>query len=170
MLDWRGEKFVIFAPNGLRPIPYARNFCVKAFLQTDCTHLWFVDGDTIPPPKAPYQMLGAEKDAISGVVHVMKVDDDGMQKPAPMVLRRNRDGDLKVAIGEGVEPIAAAGSGCIMFTRRVFKTIDFPWYEDRPWGEVRGSDFLFCEKLQSQKIQLYAHFDVVCLHRKEVEY
>ena len=66
--------------------------------------------------------------------------------------------------------IDAAGSGCILFKREVFEKIAFPWYEERPWGGVRGSDFILCEKMAVAQIPLHAHFGVVCVHRKEVDF
>ena len=167
MRDWN---VTLFAPNGLRPIPYARNFCVKAFLESGCTHLWFVDADTVPGSDALGLLLSAKVAAISGIVRQMKVDTDGTQVPVGIVVRKNDQHQYKEAVGSGVERIDACGSGCILLSREVFDRIPFPWYEERVWGDVRGSDFILGEKLEQVGIPLYAHFGVQCLHRKEVDF
>ena len=67
LIGWlRDYDTILYVPSGLRPIPYARNHCVKAFLASDCSHLWFVDADTLPPPDALDNLLSADVDAISG--------------------------------------------------------------------------------------------------------
>ena len=171
LIPWlRDWDTILYTPSGLRPIPFARNTCVRAFLHSPASHLWFIDADTVPPAETLELFLRANVVAISGVVHQMKVDDDGIQKPVPMVMQRNGNGDLKAAYGEGVELIDACGSGCVLYERQVFERLEFPWYEERPWGDVRGSDFILCEKLADVGIPLHAHFDVVCRHRKEMEF
>lgn len=168
----RNYKVYLYAPTGLRPIPYARNHCVEEFQKSDCSHLWFVDSDTVPPQHALEALLSAQVAAVSGVVHQMRRDTegDGLVKRVGMVMRRNEAGHLKAAGGEGVELIDACGSGCIMFDRGVFEEIQFPWYEERIEGNVRGSDLILCEKLADAGIKLHAHFGVVCVHRKEIDF
>jgi hypothetical protein len=170
---WDRAGIIVHDPSGIRPIPRARNACVLAFMESDATHLWFVDADTVPSADAPDILLGAGRVAVSGVVHQMKVDDDGVQKPVGMVMRRNGNGNLKAAYQTGadpVEPIDACGSGCVMYERGVFETLPFPWYEERPWGPVPGSDLILGEKMAAAGIPLHAHFGVVCVHRKEVDF
>ena len=171
LMPWlRDGGVTLFTPSGLRPIPYARNTCVDAFLKSLCSHLWFVDADTVPPADALDSLLDADEIAVSGVVHQMKVDEDGTQKPVAMVMRRNGDGDLKEARGQGIEPIDACGSGCVMYRRELFEVLERPWYEERPIGAVRGSDLILGEKMAAAQIPLHAHFGVVCVHRKEVDF
>jgi hypothetical protein len=99
----------------------------------------------------------------------MKRDVDGLVKPVGMVVRKDENGELKAALGDGVQRVDRCGSSCILIERWVFEKVEFPWYEDRAWGESRGQDFVFCEKLEEAEIPLFAHFGVVCSHRKEVD-
>ena len=165
--DW---DTILYTPSNLRPIPFARNSCVLAMRHSQATHIWFVDADTVPEYNALELLLRENVQAISGVVPQMKIDEDGMQKPVGMVMRRNSDGDLKAAYGEGVEVIDACGSGCVLYERNVFEKLEMPWYEERPWGPVRGSDLILGEKMAAAGIPLHAHFGVVCGHRKEVDF
>lgn len=171
LIRWlRDYDTILYAPSGLRPIPYARNACVKAFLGSGCSHIWFVDADTVPPRDALDKLLSADLDAVSGIVNQVKRDADGIDKAVGVVVRRNENGELKAAVGTQLERITACGSGCIMLKREVFEKLEFPWYQERAWGAVRGSDFILGEKLEAIGIPLHAHFDVMCTHRKEVEF
>ena len=155
---------------GLRPVSYARNFCVSEFLKLDCEYLWFVDSDTIPPPNAPELLLEPGVDMISGVTYTMKRDSDGVVKRVAMTLRY-ADGEVgyKEYIGEGVEEIDACGMSCCMIHRRVFEAIDPPWFTLGDWDEaIRGEDFRFCQLVKDAGFKIYAHYGVICGHQKLV--
>ncbi len=158
----------VICPEYLRPTSYARNWCAREFLKSDRSHLLFVDADTLPPFDAPKLLLDADKPVVAAVVHQMKLDDDGITKPVPMVARREERGFVPV-YGKGIVEIDTCGFGCVLIEREVFSKIDFPWFEDHPWGEGRGQDFDFCRKAEKADVSLYAHLDVVCRHRKQVD-
>lgn len=170
LLYWgRDERVEVWTPEGLRPIPYARNYCAKRFMDSKHSYLWFIDADTTPTRAALDMLLQADKSMISGLYPLLKMDTDGLRKRVNIVCRRNGAGELKAATGSGVEPIDACGTGCLMIRREVFEQIEFPWFVERSWGEVRGSDFTFCERVRAAGIPIYAHFEVQCRHRKEVD-
>lgn len=156
-----------WAPVGLKPISYARNWCASKFMESDANHFWLIDADISPPKYALGALLSAEKDVVATAVKVMKIDDGGNKMPVNMLMRGN-NGKYYEAHGNGLERIDRAGFGCILFHRRVFEIIPFPWFELKPWGEFRGTDFIFCEKLERAGIPLYARFDVACGNRAEV--
>lgn len=149
----------VFAPEMLKPIGYARNYCVKKFLETKATHFLFIDADVAPEPGVLEKLLTANVDVIAAKVNVMKVDVDGIAKPVPILCRRNASGEMKIHFGKGVERIDRAGTGCMLIKRSVFETIKCPWFESKDWGEVRGTDFNFCEKMEKAGIPLFGHFD-----------
>lgn len=162
----------LFLPTGLRPPAYARNFCVKKLqkMPPEYTHIWFVDDDTTPKrPDALKLLLDADKDVISGVYRVMKMDTDGVKKPVNMVAVDAPDDEYYPVGGTGIGKITASGAGCLLIKREVFDKVPFPWFEDLPWGKTRGQDFVFCKKLAEAGIEMFAHFDVVCSHRVEDE-
>jgi GT2 family glycosyltransferase len=157
----KNYNLTLFAPQKYRPVSYARNFCGKTFLESDHDVIWFVD-DAVVPSKASLEMLlQADKLAISGVARVPKVDSDGITKAVGMVLRKTPEG-YKEAVGRGVERIDAAGFGCMLLRREVFERIEFPWFSEIAWGNFRGEDFGFCEKMKAVGIQLWVHFSVDC--------
>ena len=157
---------VWWTPERLRPISYAKNWCAKKFMESDCTHFWMLDADTIPPSDALDMLLDADCDIVAAVVRTMKLDLDGIVKPVAMLMR-GHEGQYYEASGSGVQSVDRIGFGCVLFKRRVFEMIKFPWFEEKPWGEVRGTDFIFCEKLEELGVPIHGHFDVICQHRKE---
>lgn len=159
-LEWWPE------PTNMRPLSYARNWFGRKFLESEREYFWIVDADTEPPRDALERMLDAEVAVIAAVVKTWKRDLDGITKPVQMLMRQNGDGYYE-AQDYGVKLVDRAGFGCVLFHRSVFENIEFPWFEERPWGEVRGTDFILCEKLEEAGIPIYGHFDIVCAHRKE---
>jgi len=152
----------VFDPEMLKPIGYARNVCVDKFLKTQATHFFLVDADVAPPEDTLEKLLKADVDVIAARVNVMKLDGDGTIKPIHILCRRNKENDLKVYFGQGVERVDRAGFACVLFKRSVFEQIACPWFESKDWGAVRGTDFGFCEKLEKVGIPVHGHFDTNC--------
>ena len=167
---WLKEGCYFFPLSGVRPAAMAYNTCIQAFLDDDSfTHLWFLNHDTVPPIDAMKVLLDADKDLVSGVTPTMKEDSDGVVKPVLMVCRHVEGVDFMPITGEGLVPIDACGTACFMIKRKVLEAIPAPWYEERNWhGQIAG-DFGFCRKASAKGFEIFAHFDVRCVHRKEVD-
>ncbi len=168
ILVWLKSGVTFYAPKGLQPVGYARNNCVEAFLKSEATHLLFVDADTIPHPEALLLLLKADKPIISGIVPAMKRDTDGSMKPVGMVARKLLNEKYLPVQGKGIELIDVCGMACVLIKREVFDKIPCPWFESADWGNNRGEDFSFCNKLSDNNIELWAHFNVQCQHVKEI--
>ncbi len=169
LIPWLKAGIYVWAPSNVRPASFAYNTCVEAFLKTDYTHFWFLNADTIPPVDALKLLLEADKDIVCGITPTLKLDLDGEVKSVPMVCRRVGDLNFKPVLGEGLVPIDACGTACTMIKRELFEAVEAPWYEDRNWhGEMPG-DFRFCCKAKEAGFEIFAHFDVRCIHRKEVD-
>jgi hypothetical protein len=158
----------LFLPNGLKPLSYARNYCVEQFLNSEARYLWMLDDDVSPPLDAIAKLLLADVEVIAASVCQLKVDVDGKTKAVPMLLRKESDGLFYLAEGSSIERIDRAGFACVLFHRSVFEKIPSPWFETRSVGEVRGTDFIFCEKMEKYSIPLYGHFGVQCRQLVEV--
>lgn len=152
----------LIAPVGFKPISYARNYCVDRFLQTEADHMWLIDADTAPPAHALIELLEAKAPVIAASVNQIKRDVNGELKPARLLMSRGEDGQIYSVEGNGVQKIDRAGFACVLFSRWVLEKIGCPWFEERPWGKVRGTDFVFCEKMEQLGIPLYGHFDIQC--------
>ncbi len=117
------------------------------------------------------RLATADCAAITGIYHVLKCDSngDGRVKPVPIVCRKSPKGYRPVLEGRGIEPVDVCGAGCLMLSRWLLERLPAPHFREPRPDEKGGEDFIFCEELKCRKLQLYAHFGVVCLHRKEVE-
>lgn len=162
----------IVAPIGQIPHDSARNYCVDQFLQTDDTHLFFLDDDVVPPVDALELLLAADVDVISGLYPSEWFDnDDGYIKKRNNVFSEIRkDGELVEAKGKGIVPIRSCGGGCLLIKRHVVEEkVQMPWfkfhYNDRGLMDV-GEDVDFCKKVHEAGVQLYAHMGVQCNHVK----
>jgi hypothetical protein len=171
MMWLRQGAAVELGPECVQPVSRARNQCILNFLETDHDYLWFIDSDTTPPPHALQALVAADCDAISGVVHVRKRDLDDIVKSVPMVLRGPPEAYKPVLEGRGVEPIDASGAACLMLSRTLIEKLPFPVFHEPTWEKPMGEDMIFTGSLQADHgVQLFAHFGVICQHRKEVDF
>lgn len=162
----------IVAPIGHIPHDSARNYCLDLFLQSDCTHIFFIDSDVIPPNDGLDLLLEADVDVISGCYPSVWYDG----KKREMSQRNNvfaevrEDGELVEAKGKGVQKIHSAGAGCLLIKRHVIEqTVDAPhfMFEYNSAGiMIVGEDVYFCNKVRDAKVDIYAHFGVQCNHVK----
>lgn len=178
LLRWQAmptnwDELTIVAPIGHIPHDSARNYCVEQFLDTDCTHLLFLDSDVVPPVDALELLLAAGKDAISGLYPSEWFDnEDGFIKKRQNVFADVRpDGDLVEAVGKGVLQIKTCGGGCLLLSRKAVEAVEPPWflfaYTER--GQMKtGEDIYFGRELEAAGIPLYAHMGVQCQHVKTV--
>lgn len=102
----------VFIVDGL-PIPDAHNECIRKALQTDCTHIWFVEEDMeIPPTALAWMMKASESHRIVAV--------DYKVRPDVTTVQYDNYG------------IIFFGFGCTMFDRRLFeKEFHNPWLTDK---------------------------------------
>ena len=173
-----GAKIILFPPQNFSPVSAARNVCVKEFLKQDFDYLFFVDADTVPPADAVIKLLKAKKKVISGVTCNLKLCEDGLLRPAPMVFRKRKedsweDGMNSVLQATGIEEVDAFGMSCCMIHKSAFKDMKEPWFTEKfvvPEGEkAMGEDFIFCKKLKESGIKLYADMSIHCDHHKQVK-
>lgn len=154
LYQWKaqyGNFFDIYS-SSTRPLYEARNDCVRAFLRSDASYLFFVDSDAVPPSNAIEQLLshGFDKKIVSGLSHVIKQDTDGSLKKVPLALKRVHkgyeiiDNDLK-----GLMNVDAVGTICVMIHKSVFTVMDAPWFLNR------AEDFYFFENAIKNKICVY---------------
>lgn len=176
LITWiYGAKIIFFPPQGYSPVSVARNLCVKEFLNQGYDYLFFVDSDTVPPPDAIKKLLASKKQIISGVTCNLKLCEDGLLRPAPMVMRyvdpKNPDeGLMPIVKPNGIEEVDGFGMSCCMIHKSVFDGWEEPWFTEKfvaQKGEkAMGEDLLFCRELKKKGIPLYADFSINCDHHK----
>lgn len=107
----------------LASIVCARNMCIEFAMQTDASHLLFVDADIIPPkdtiPKLLQCMQDYQCDAVGGLVY-----GRGVHKDARYVFQeKSRDRNH----GYPVIYCEHANIGFTMISRRLFEATRFRW-------------------------------------------
>ena len=157
-----------YMPEGICPLDAARNQCVKKFLETDADFLWFLDSDIVPPLDTMHRLVLANKDAIGAVCFSMKAEN-GEYFPYPVTLRYNKDMQYTVYCGHGVEEMDATGGACVLFSRKVFETIEKPYeFLYYPDGTLKLTcDFYIFQKIQRAGFKLFIDFGILCDHQKK---
>ena len=155
-------------------IHQARNYLTSVFLNSDFTHLLFLDSDVDFEPEAVVRMLVAKKDVICTPYRVKSMEVD--KKMYTVELKK----DARMEPGEIIE-ITAGPTGIMLIHRDVFKKIiekfpdlkiknpvfpepgpDHQYYysffdftfED---GYSTGEDVSFCKLVQKLGFKLYAN-------------
>ena len=155
-------------------IHQARNYLTSVFLDSDFTHLLFIDSDVEFEPEAILRMLVARKDVICSPYRVKSMDVN--QKIYTVELKK----DARMEASDLIE-ITAGPTGIMLIHRDVFKKIiekfpdlkiknsvfpkpgpDHKYYynffdftfED---GYSAGEDVSFCKLVQKTGFKLYAN-------------
>lgn len=181
MVEWVGTKQVndlrVWSPRNLVPHDFARNMIVKEFLEsTECTHLFFIDADTVPPRHALKSLLRANKPVVTGCTPTMKHDKNEEEtKKQYMIMREGKDihddEGIITVWGHGLEQVDFTGGSCLMIKREALEKLEPPYFKFQYNSDglrTQGEDFYFCRKLKAAGVPLYANFDVVCNHAKEI--
>jgi hypothetical protein len=154
------------------PYDHARNAAVQQFLQSDCSHLFFLDSDVIPPSDAILRLLARNVPVVSG-----------------MYCRRSPPHGIPVAIKNGtwltnfrkgeVVEVDYVGAGCLLVRRDVFEALPpsdaarnkhwFDWRVDMaglvPQGEAVSEDFRFCQLVREKlNTKILLDTSIECRH------
>lgn len=152
----------------MQPVERARNHIVDEFLKTDCTHLLFVDSDTIPPLDALKRLLAHDKPIMSAITPIIEID--GRKNP----WRKWNcidENDLHVNPNTGVKKVKGAGASCILIKREVFENMEQPYYEfryqdDNGKEKTISEDIYFVIKNLAKGVETFADTSIICQHYK----
>jgi GT2 family glycosyltransferase len=160
-----------YKPEGLYPVDSARNQCVKAFLEGYFDYLLFIDNDIIPPISVLETLLSHDKDICGAICFSTKIDDNGINAPFPVAVRKDKEGLYKHYIGEGLDWVDATGSSCILIKRKVMEAIEHPYYFSYHKNGITsaGEDFNFCEQAKQKGFEVWVNFNLVCGHFKNMD-
>lgn len=159
-----GWDITFYAPENVIPHDAARNRCILHFLQSDCTHIFFLDDDVVPPRDALEKLVEANEGVVCGIYPVRRngVLEGAVYRRKGIVLTPMKD-------REGVVEIDCAGAGCMLIKRKVLADIKAPWFVFTydAYGQMTvGEDINFFQLLKDNRNRIYAHFDVWCDHHK----
>lgn len=166
----------VYPTMNISPVDQARNNIVEEFLVGDCSHLLFVDADTIPPQNAIEKMLAADKDIISAITPIVEYDDKRKDSDSNGYYKKwncVNEGDVFVHPNTGILPIKGAGSSCILIKRAVFEKMEKPWYRflyksDEGRDIVVGEDIHFMLKAIAAGFKPFCDTSIICTHFKQI--
>lgn len=113
-------------------ITRARNNLTRQFLESDCTHLMFIDGDIEFPPGSVLRLLGHDEDVVAGIYPKKQINWDNIcaaaQRGEPNAWEYAGNFVLNAPPGvtemkankKGLIELAHAGTGFMLIKRRVF--------------------------------------------------
>jgi len=173
----RGDVSLQMYPTlGVSPVDNARNEIVDQFLKGDCTHLFWIDSDTIPPEDALRKLLSHDKDICSAITPIVEYDhaqkdseSNGFYKKWNCVGVDNKF----VKPHTGLVPVHGAGGSCLLVKRAVYEKMPKPWYrfmyqDDNGKECFAGEDISFVAKAIGAGFTAFADTDILCGHQKGI--
>jgi len=151
-----------------KPTVSNRNLIAIDFLETDADFLLTIDSDTVPTVN-PLKLIEHDLDIVGGVYPAWK--ETGY---IWLAVNKQRDGSFKHVKKNnrnGLVEVDALGAGCMLIKRKVLEDIKCPFLDkiDPVVGNRSlGHDLYFCERAKEKGFKVYADWDVICDHYKEI--
>lgn len=183
ILEREGIGWDLFLMAGNCHVDDARNGCVREFLKTDCTDLFFIDADVGFDPEALAKLLKLDRDLVAGV-YPKKQD----REEFPV---RVRSGVELWAETDGVVEVLGAPTGFMRIRRnvlekmtKVFSDRQFKGQSDGPDdppyteifartltnGERMSGDYAFCQKWRDMGGKVYVDPEIPFSHEGPKEW
>lgn len=161
---WQANKYVDFCGKVIHETDGARNLVVKSFLESECTHLFFVDGDTAPPIGALNDLVMADKDIVCGTTP-MFINGKACWSVSE-VLNDNGTIEWLTDLPKTPFKIAACGGATLMIKRKVFESIEWPYFQTvfNETGDRIGEDVNFCRKVKAAGFEIWCLPHLQCKH------
>lgn len=161
--DMRHDKKIIYPQ--IRPFQNSLNHTRNKFLEGNYDYWLSIDSDN-PPTKNPLDLIDFKKDVIACPTPQWNDIDD--YPIYFVVMDAVDDGWREHKIKVGLQEVDAVGFGCVIFSRRIIEKIKF----EREWNDdgtqATGIDFVFCKNAKQLGFKIFAHYDYVCSHYKEL--
>jgi hypothetical protein len=153
----------------VQPVDNARNKIVEEFLKSDCSHLFFIDSDTIPPLNALRRLLAHDKPIISAITPIVEIDEKGDPWRKWNAVDEK---DQHMKPNTGTRMAKGVGASCVMIKREVFEQLEKPWYrfvykDDTGKDKMVSEDIYFTINCLSKGIKTYADTSIICQHEKK---
>ncbi len=172
-----GKYNISFYPTTcVSPVDRAREEVVDVFLKTKCTHLFWIDADTVPKPDALLKLLAHDADIVSGLTPIIIYDEDRKDSDSNGFKKKwNCVGldEKHLTPNTGVQKIFGAGGSCLMVKREVYEKLDRPCYkfiyEDDNGKEANVSeDIYFTLMARSKGFEPICDTSVIAAHYKGI--
>jgi hypothetical protein len=154
---------LLLAVHGQSPAS-SRNFIIQAAIEQNCTHVFFIDDDVVPPFDAIEQLLKHDKDIVTGLYlmrsfpHNAVLFDEAFESGHCkfMYLTPNKT---------GLVPIVNCGLGIVLIKIEVFKAMQKPWIT---LGEIDKDgwcdDISFFNRARRAGFEMYCDLNVTAGH------
>ena len=156
---------------GVETSKLSNTYVAKMFRESTEFDWWLnIDADN-PPQGNPLDLIALNKDIIGCPTPIWQPEN---VNPIPWNVYGKEDGKLTEWKNyDGLQKVAAVGSGCMLFSRRVFEN---PPMQKGPFLAVYdeygirklGPDIAFCLRAGEAGFEVWAHFDYICGHHQEV--
>lgn len=176
-------------------IPHGRNQIVRTFLdKTDADWLWFVDTDQTFEPNVLERMLAVAdaktRPILGALVFSFSRGDAQEIVPTLWTIRDEQIARIMQIPGEGLLPVAATGTGCVLIHRRALEAVrdlqvpgrthaygdtSWPWFQYSDWvnadgkPDVMGEDLTFFLRAAAAGIPTYVDTRIEVGHVKRRE-
>jgi hypothetical protein len=154
--------------SSVKPTVSNRNIIAKTFLDSGADFLLTIDSDTVPT-KNPLDLVKHNVDIVGGVYPAWKNDNYLW-----LACWLDKDGSYKQylkAQRQGLKEVDALGTGCMCIKREVIQNISMPFVDKIREGvgdRELGHDLYFCKRAKELGYKVYADWDMVCDHVKEM--
>ena len=158
------------------PIENNLNQVIKKFLEGDWDYWINLDNDQAPLQN-PIDLVFLDKDVIGLPTPAVKFGQPGWASPFfwsvyawDQDAQRYKTYVYKPDQGP-IQEVDAVGAGCWVVARRVLEAVSQPMLREYDeYGIVKqGIDLAFCTKVRAQGFKIYAHYEYLCRHFKEVD-
>lgn len=170
MLDYMnrtGLKFEVNSHMGVSNIVGGRQARITETINGTCTHMMFIDDDTVFAMDVAHKMLHEMNTlTMAGIRKVAMGVNPCRKSPAGLFYTAkplDSDGFLKSKGQEGVVEVSRCGLGIFMIETAVLREIPKPhfeilWLEEKQ--EHQGEDFYFIKKLREHGVRVFVDQDI----------
>jgi hypothetical protein len=134
-----------------------RQQLVDEALETDCTHILWLDSDMNFPVNVLHGLLSHNLDIVACNYSTR------VAPHRPVAFKTSSDLDIRVFDGTGLEEIYAVGMGCMLVKRSVYETISRPYYSvnwNDDYTSLVGEDIYFCNKIKEHGYKIFLEHDL----------
>jgi GT2 family glycosyltransferase len=144
-------------PIGLSLVYTAREEAAKTFLEGDYDALLFVDSDMVVPVDLLTKLIEADKDIVSALAFKRVPGYE------PCIFKECNEQDAKFYLDypKGLVEIEGVGMACTLIKRKVFETVQEPWFFPH---KVLGEDLSFCVRARQSGFKIYCDTELICGH------
>jgi hypothetical protein len=156
-----------FRLSQINPTYSNRNAICNYFLKSKHTHLLTIDSDTVPMDN-PLKMIERDVDVVGGVYPAWKLDHFYW-----LATIEQPDGSYETISADkrkGMVEVDGLGAGCMLIKRKVIEALKAPFADKIREDGTRsiGHDYYFCKRAKEKGFKVYADWDILCDHVKQV--